>query len=95
MMWLKHLKNGLKEKYPLCCIIAFCMGARAEKAGIVFRNGDKNDSYVPCPIHRSSQNYHSYREALLLLNDGVLPLPESNFNPNGSIGVHRGKTKPL
>jgi len=82
MAWINHFRRGLSEKYPLCCIIAFCMGARAGKAGIVFR---EKDYFVPCIIHRRGRNYHSYKDALLLLNGGVLPLPESNFNLNGSI----------
>jgi len=93
LKWLRHLRNGLRKGYPLCCIIAFCLGAEACKVGIVFKDKNKDNPFVPCIFHRRGPNYYSYRDALCLLNDGVLPLPESNFTPNGFIRQEKKKGK--
>jgi hypothetical protein len=70
----------VKKKYPPCCILAFCLGISAN--GVVLRNGNSEDAYAPCFY---CQKYSiSDKTHLKLLNDGVCPLPDSDFDDEGN-----------
>jgi len=66
---IKHFIEGIKNHYPVCCIIGYCLGNRGLKNGIIIRN-NLHDVYVPCRFHR--KNAISHLEYLGLLNDGDL-----------------------
>jgi len=75
---LRHFINGVGEGYPLCCIIAFCLG---KARGIVVR---KNlfDVYRSCLLHR--KNAISDYSHLKLLNHGVCPVSTNSFDRFGN-----------
>ena len=77
--FLFHFRKGVKYKIPLCCIIAFCLNRTSK--GIIMRNQDLKDVWVPCPIHKRFAL--SNRQFLLLANEGELPLDENSFDENG------------
>jgi len=62
----QHFINGLKNGYPLCCIIAFCL--KKSQGGVIMRNNDIWDVYRPCYFHR--KNAISDRDHMLLANNG-------------------------
>lgn len=47
----RNLIEGIKHRYPLCCILGYCLGNRALKNGVVIREGI-HDIYIPCWFHR-------------------------------------------
>ena len=71
-------RNGAREGYPLCCVVAFCLG-RA-KGVVVGRN--LFDVHRACVFHRKKMI--SDYEHLVLLNGGVCPLPKSDFDWEGN-----------
>ena len=48
--------EGLRFRFPICCIIAHCLGNTALKNGVVVRSMD--DVYVPCPLHQGKAISH-------------------------------------
>ena len=79
MKALFHLWMGLKHGYPLCCVITFVFG-RAK--GIRIRR-DLYDSYRPCWLHRHFDKCFTDFEYNRLLNEGVDPLPRSDYDKDG------------
>jgi hypothetical protein len=77
--WNKDIAYGLHNGYPICCIIAYCLGLAS---GVVIRNNDLSDVYRPCPIHRRSIGVSDV-EWLKRANDGVCPLPRNDFDSKG------------
>ena len=75
---IEAFKNGIYERYPLCCIVAFCL---RKAKGIIIRNS-LCDVYRACPVHRKKAI--SDYEYLRLLNNGDCPLPRDNFDGNGN-----------
>ena len=49
--------EGLRFRFPLCCIIAHCLGSTGLKNGVVVRNWD-DDVYVPCRLHQRKAISH-------------------------------------
>ena len=78
MRMIQAFKNGVKSRYPLCCVVAFCLG---KARGIVVR---KNlfDVYRSCLLHR--KNAISDYAHLKLLNHGVCPVSINNFDRFGN-----------
>jgi hypothetical protein len=59
MTRLDHIKYGIRERIPICCIIRFVFFPVAEAA--VKRGGrcNKHGPYVPCLIfHRAHEGYY-------------------------------------
>ena len=55
-----HIKNGISDRFPLCCILHFCLDVMLNRFS-GRRRGDKRRSkygirYVPCAFHVQSYN---------------------------------------
>ena len=74
---IQIILNGLRSHIPPCCILAYLQGTAK---GIVMQN--LYDVYRPCPKHRCTIGI-SDRQYLELLNQGICPLPNGNFNQHG------------
>jgi len=80
----EHFLEGLKNHYPLCCIIAYCLGAKSGFKGVIIRNGNLNDCYVPCFFHKKKAISH-LRHIELLNNGDVSWLSMDDFDSDGNL----------
>jgi len=67
--WLNQIREGLKYKYPLCCILSFILypDRKVDTVGVMKRGGEY---WIPCKFHQPMAL--TLREHILLLNDGDL-----------------------
>ena len=63
---IKSFIAGIKYKFPLCCILAFCLGKSSK--GVVMRDNDPYDVWRPCFLHKNTAI--SNKEHLLIVNKG-------------------------
>jgi len=73
----EHFRNGITNRYPLCCIIAYCLG---KTKGVVVRK-NLYDVYRPCLLHQKKSI--SDHEHLTKLNNEICPLPLTDFDRFG------------
>lgn len=65
-----HFIEGIKSRYPLCCILEFCLDQLKGKAasyqkGAIIKDG-RVQNYVPCYFHRKLYRHISYQEMCVL-----------------------------
>ena len=77
---------GLRFHFPICCIIAHCLGSTGLKNGVVMRSQDDiSDVYVPCRLHRERAISHLEYERRLNGDDFLkwyVPSKEQVFYHN-------------
>jgi hypothetical protein len=100
---LWYFLEGIKYKYPLCCVLEYCLDTLLGKDNHAFRKGKiiingKISDYVPCLIHRrlyfyiSHDHVNALRGALpqVLSNDGdvITLMPSINCRMCGNEWFH-------